>query len=85
MALVLFGHCQTSRKGSLLNGLVALASLILVLDDVLLLELTHALDLVQVNYEAFVVSMQRLDALSTKDIQVIGAIEVLDALRVSFA
>ena len=71
LASVLFGLCQSWWKGSLLNSFVALASLILILYDVLLLELTHALDLVQVYNEALVVSMQRLDAFSAKDIQVV--------------
>lgn len=69
----------------LLEILVALAGLILVLDDVLLLELAHALDFVEVNDEALVVSMLGLDALTAEDIQVIGAVEVLYALGVQLA
>ena len=60
--------------------LVALSGLVLVLDNILLLKLTHALDLVKVNHETFIVSMQRLDALTAEDVQVIRAVEVLDAL-----
>jgi len=58
-------------RGSLRDCLVSLASLVLVLDDVLLLELTHALDLVKVDNKALVVAMQRLDALSTENVQMV--------------
>lgn len=65
--------------------LVALAGLVLVLHDVLLLELTHALDFVQVDNETLVIAMLGLDALSTEDIQVVRAVEVLYPLGVLLA
>ena len=67
------------------DGLVALSGLVLVLDDVLLLELAHALDLVEVDDEALFVTVERLDALAAEDVEVVGAVEVLDALRVLLA
>jgi len=60
------------------DGLVALPGLLLVLDDVLLLELAHALDFIQVNNEALIVAVEWLDALAAENVQVIRAIEVLD-------
>ena len=65
---------------SLRSVLVALASLILVLDHVLLLQLSHALNLVQINDEACVVRVVQLDALSTKNGKVVRTVEVLDSL-----
>ena len=56
---------------SLGDGLVALSRLILVLDDVLLLKVTHALDFVQVDHKALVVAVQHLNALATEDRQVV--------------
>ena len=70
---------------SLGNSFVALASLILILDDVLLLQLAHTLDLVKVYHEALVVAVQRLDALPAENVKMIRAVEVLDALWVNFA
>lgn len=70
---------------SLGDCLVTLAGLILVLDNVLLLELTHALDFVKVYNEALVVPVQRLDALAAEDVQMVRAIEVLDTFRVLLA
>ena len=63
------------------NGLVALPSLVLVLHNVLLLELPHALNFVQIDYETFIVSVQRLDALSTENVEMVRAVKVLDPLR----
>jgi len=63
------------------DGPVALACLVLVLDDVLLLQLAHALDFVEIDDEALVIAVERLDALATEDVQVVGAVEVLYALR----
>ncbi len=62
--------------------LVAFAGLILILNDVLLLQLAHALDLVQVHNKALFVAVERLDALAAEDVQVVTAVEVLDALGV---
>jgi hypothetical protein len=70
---------------SLGNCFVALASLILILDDILLLELAHALDFVQVDHKALIVAMQRLDTLSTENVQVIGAVEMFNTLGVLLA
>ena len=67
---------------SSLNSFVSFTSLVGVLDNVLLLKLTHALDLVQVDNETFVITMKWLDALSAEDRQVIRAVEVLDTLWV---
>ena len=67
------------------NCLVTLSGLILILDDILLLKLAHALDLIKVDHEAFIVSMQRLYALTAEDVQVIRAVEVLDTLGVLLA
>ena len=67
------------------DSLVALASLILVLHNVLLLELAHALNLVEIDNEALIVAVEWLDALATEDVQVIAAVEVLDALGVLLA
>jgi len=57
----------------------------LVLHDVLLLELTHALDLVKIDDEALIISVQWLDTLAAKDVQMIGAIEVLDTFGMLLA
>ena len=67
------------------NSLVALSSLILVLDDVLLLELPHALNLIQIDNEALIVSMKRLDTLSAENVQMVRAVEVLDTFRMYLA
>lgn len=64
------------------DGFVALPGLLLVLDDVLLLELAHALDFIQVNNEALIVAVEWLDALAAENVQVIRAIEVLDTFWV---
>ena len=54
-----------------LNRLVSFASLILVLDDVLHLQLTHALNLVKIDHETLIVTMKRFYALSAEDSQVV--------------
>ena len=59
---------------------IALASLVLIFKDILDLELSHALNLIQVDDEAFIISMQRLDALSAEYCQMIWTVEVLYAL-----
>ena len=45
--------------------------LLLVLDDVLHLQLTHALDFIEIYHEAFIVSVKRLNALSAEDSQMV--------------
>jgi len=67
------------------DRLVALSGLVLVLDNVLLLELAHALDFVEVDHEALVVTMERFDALTAEDVQVIGAVKVFDTFGVLLA
>lgn len=57
----------------------------MILDDVLLLELAHALDLIEVDHEALVVAVERLNALPAEDVQVVRAVEVLDTLGVLLA
>ena len=44
--------------------------------DVLTLELTHLLDLIEVNDEALLVCMIYLDAFATKDSAMVGTVEV---------
>ena len=67
------------------DGLVPLAGLILVLDDVLLLQLPHPLYFVQIYNEALIITVERLDAFTAENVQVIRAIEVLDTLRMYLA
>ena len=62
--------------------LVSLTGLILIFNDILLLELAHALNFIEVDYEAFIITVQRLYALTAEDVQVVRAVEMLDALRV---
>lgn len=64
------------------DSLVALPRLVLVLHNVLLLKLAHALDLIQVYHEALIIPMEWLDALTTENVQMVRAIEVLDTLWV---
>ena len=51
----------------------------------MLLKLTHALNFVQVDHETLVVAVKRLDALPAEDVEVVGAVEVLNAFRVLLA
>ena len=66
-------------------ALVALSGLFLVLDDVLLLQVTHALDLVQIHNETLVVAVFLLDALTAEDCHVVRAVEMLHSFRMNFA
>jgi len=78
----------TRSLGSLLllqNGLVPLASLVLILDDILLLKLSHALNFIQVNDEALIITMEGLDALATENVEMVRTVEVLDAFRMNLA
>ena len=50
---------------------ITLTSLVLIFKDILDLKLPHALNLIQVYYEALIVSMERLDALSAENRQMI--------------
>ena len=68
-----------------MDVLVAFARLILILDDVLNLELPHALNFVEIHHEAFIVSVVGLDALSAEHSQVIGAVEVFHAFIMNLA
>ena len=65
-----------------LTLLVALTGLLLVLCHVLLLELSHPLDFIKIDHEAFFVTVELLDALTAKNRKVIAAVEVSDSLRV---
>lgn len=71
--------------GLLEDGLVALSSLVLILHNVLLLKLAHALNFVKVDDEALVISMKWLDAFAAEDVQVVRAVEMLDTLWVLLA
>lgn len=62
--------------------LITLASLIHVLSDILLLQFSHPLNLVEVDDEAGIVRVVQTDALSAKHCQVIRTVEVLHALWV---
>ena len=73
---------EASDSHCLIDGFVALPGLVLVLHDVLLLKLAHALDLIKVDHEALIVSMEWLDALTAEYVQVVRAVEVLDTLWV---
>ena len=53
--------------------------------DILLVELPHLLDLVEVHHKAFFVGMVLLDALPTEHGLVVGAVEVLDPLVMAIA
>ena len=68
-----------------MDVLVAFAGLILVLDDVLDLELPHALNFIEIYHKTFIVSVVGLDALSTEHSQVIGAVEVLHSFIMNLA
>ena len=76
---------ELQKRVSKGNVLVALASLVQVLDHVLLLQLPHSLDLVEVDHEAGVVRVVQLDALATKNSEVVRAVEVLNSIRVLLA
>lgn len=65
--------------------LVSLTGLLLILGDVLLLKLSHALDLVQIDNEAFVIAMELLDTLTTENGGVVTAVEMLDSFGVVLA
>ena len=56
---------------SLSNRFVPLTGLVLILENVLLLQLPHALNLIQINNEALLVPVLWLDALPAKDGQVV--------------
>ena len=65
--------------------LVPLACLIHVLCDIFLLKLAHALDLIEIDNEARVIRVMNPDALAAEYSEVIGAVEVLDALGMLLA
>ena len=67
------------------NRLVPLASLLLILYNVLLLQLTHALNLIQIDHETLLISMKWLDTLSAKNGEMIRTVKMLDSLGVLFA
>ena len=75
----------SKRRASHRNVLVTFAGLILVLDHVLLLQLPHSLNLVEINNEACVIRVVQLDTLSAKNSKVVRAVEVLDPVWVLLA
>ena len=56
-----------------------------VLSYILALQLSHSLDLVQIDHETFFVVVKLLDALPAKDSLVVGTIKMLHSLRVDVA
>ena len=64
------------------EGLVPFAGLVGVLADVLLLEVAHSLDFVEIDDEALFFAVVLLDALAAEDGVVVRAVEVADALLV---
>ena len=60
-----------SDSHCLIDGFVALPGLVLVLHDVLLLKLAHPLDLIKVDHEALIISMEWLDTLTAEYVQVV--------------
>ena len=70
---------------SLIDSLIPLASLILILNHILLLKLPHPLNLIEINHEALLVSMIRLDTLPAENREMIRAIKMLDSLRMLLA
>ena len=70
---------------SLIDSFIPLASLILILNHILLLKLPHPLNLIEINHEALLVSMIRLDTLPAENREMIRAIKMLDSLRMLLA
>ena len=70
---------------SLIDCFIPLASLILILNHILLLKLPHPLNLIEINHEALLVSMIRLDTLPAENREMIRAIKMLDSLRMLLA
>jgi len=64
---------------------IALTSLILVLDHILLLQLAHALDLIQIHHETLLVRVKLLNAFAAENGGVVGAVEMLHAVWVLLA
>ena len=69
------------KRYSRINCFVPLTCLILVFDNILLLQLSHPLDFIEVYYEALFVSMLWLDTLSTENREMVGTIEMLHPFR----
>ena len=67
------------------DSLIPLPGLLDVFGDVLLLKLAHALNLIEVDYEARVVAVVQPDAFAAKHSQVVAAVEVLHAFWVLLA
>ena len=66
-----FQKHSSPTQHSLSNRFVPLTGLVLILENVLLLQLSHTLNLIQINNEALLVSVLWLDALPAKDGQVV--------------
>ena len=63
---------------------VAFARLVVILEDVLLLQLSHPLDLIKVNDKALIFTVLQFDAFAAEDSRVHRAVEVLHTLGVLF-
>lgn len=74
-------HDNARNCGSILS----LAKLTFIKSDVLALEFAHFLDLIEVNYEALLVSVTYLDAFTTEDCPMIRTIEMHNAHIVRYA
>jgi len=72
-------------KDTLTFSLISFPCLLHVFGDILLLQLAHPLNFVQVDDEAGVVAVMQADAFTAKHSQVVAAVEVLHSLRVLLA
>ena len=68
-----------------MRSFIAFASLLLVLDDVLLLQLAHALDFIQINDKTLILWVTLLDALTAEYYHVIWAVKVLHTISMLLA
>ena len=77
--------CFNLRKPhSLIDCFIPLASLILILNHILLLKLPHPLDFIEIHHEALLVSMIGLDTLPAENSEMVRAIKMLDSLWMLF-
>jgi len=72
-------------KDTLTFSLISFPRLLHIFGDILLLQLAHPLNFVQVDDEAGVVAVMQADAFTAKHSQVVAAVEVLHSLRVLLA
>ena len=66
-------------------SLISFPRLLHIFRDVLLLQLAHPLNLIQIDDEAGIVAVMQADAFTAKHSQVVAAVEVLHSLRVLLA